>query len=866
MRLKQAYELIDKGKVSVLSLDIFDTLLWRKVPVPADVFLLLGHKLKEEGWLINAVTPISFAELRIKAEKLTRAKKAIQKQSSTSEITLTEIYWGLHAVFKKISIEQMVQGHKGIINESDVEKLVAIEVELEKSLTRFDRNIVELVKYAAQKNVAVILVSDTYFENSHLAYMLNRDTPEFAASFLSYISHIIPSCEIGRGKAHGLLAGLCEAIQGPSNKILHIGDHLKSDFQAALKVGMRAIHYAKYNTEFSDIIDREWSTDIKIQDNSNSDLVLQNKLDRTLPLLDMSQGDFGLTALRSKLLFDTALEKFSDQDAFYWKYGASIFGPVLTAFVHWIYSRCEEMKESQVLCLMREGRLYADIIKQYAPYYPRHSIEAKELWVSRQFIIRACIRYATPEELDAVLNTHPVEPFTVGTYFSALGLDLSKVRKYAKYENVKLVDENFRTEITTYLSDHEGLREQILANAAVKRKNFITYLSKVVDLSRTKHLTFVDVGWIGTIQSAVQAILNLAGYPISIHGFYLGSNYKSQYGVLQGCVREGYLLNAGFPYDATQIIHRGLHVLEQTAIPHIGSLIDFDVEGNVLTGTSHLPEKQVHQVKLVREGISAYCKRFGEAIINQEISWDSSSEKSKALIRRILMRATGYPTKHEADRFSNWRHDLMITQLLSKQNEYVNVAKDDYFDRYVSDMLPQVISKDWTMIWPAGYAAKQDKYLTLSTEAVRAEYLPLHAFLSQDAVQLKVYFDTGKGFSKKATRVFELHSNPNRSFFIFRRISSVKKPIRKIRIELDRPNCLLYIKTIRFTLERYGVPQNEIVSFFETKKIPDNLKVSGGVLSGLNTFQLKNKPLVITHTFEHGDVYAIHLRFSCEIL
>jgi hypothetical protein len=63
-RLIPAYEAFTAGHQKILSLDIFDTLLWRRVPEPSDVFLLLGQKLLNAGRLALHISPVAFAELR----------------------------------------------------------------------------------------------------------------------------------------------------------------------------------------------------------------------------------------------------------------------------------------------------------------------------------------------------------------------------------------------------------------------------------------------------------------------------------------------------------------------------------------------------------------------------------------------------------------------------------------------------------------------------------------------------------------------------------------------------------------------------------------------------------------------------------
>src|ERR1700676_3615748 len=82
-----AVQLIDTGKYKVLSLDIFDTTVWRTFPAPTDLFYSLGSLMREKGLLYPSASPASFAAERTEAEREARARR-----SHDGEVTLEEIY------------------------------------------------------------------------------------------------------------------------------------------------------------------------------------------------------------------------------------------------------------------------------------------------------------------------------------------------------------------------------------------------------------------------------------------------------------------------------------------------------------------------------------------------------------------------------------------------------------------------------------------------------------------------------------------------------------------------------------------------------------------------------------------------------
>ncbi len=48
-RLERAFELVAEPAVKLLTLDVFDTLLFRRVPDPVDAFPIIGARLAERG-------------------------------------------------------------------------------------------------------------------------------------------------------------------------------------------------------------------------------------------------------------------------------------------------------------------------------------------------------------------------------------------------------------------------------------------------------------------------------------------------------------------------------------------------------------------------------------------------------------------------------------------------------------------------------------------------------------------------------------------------------------------------------------------------------------------------------------------------
>src|SRR5208282_1907042 len=119
-------------KIRLLSLDIFDTTVWRTFPAPADLFFALGAQLIQSSVLYPSASAASFAAERIEAEQTARSRR-----TADSEVTLEEIY------------EEFPSGL--LRAGKTVADLLHAEQELERESTLPDLEIVKLIDYATSK-------------------------------------------------------------------------------------------------------------------------------------------------------------------------------------------------------------------------------------------------------------------------------------------------------------------------------------------------------------------------------------------------------------------------------------------------------------------------------------------------------------------------------------------------------------------------------------------------------------------------------------------------------------------------------------------------------------------------------------------
>lgn len=186
----------------VITFDIFDTLIERKVMAPHDIFAVVDQ--------YTATEKFSFSKERKLAE------------SSLGEGTNPTIF----------EIYDQFQKNTGI-SDNEKKKLLLLEIDTEKRFLCRRERMCEILNYAVQQGKKVYLVSDMYFTKEIIVELLEL------FGIKGYLELFI-SCECGRSKQEGLFQIVREHLNVRADKVLHIGDHLYADVRAANDSGFHA--------------------------------------------------------------------------------------------------------------------------------------------------------------------------------------------------------------------------------------------------------------------------------------------------------------------------------------------------------------------------------------------------------------------------------------------------------------------------------------------------------------------------------------------------------------------------------------------------------------------------------------------------
>ena len=206
---KKLCELIDKAEV--VSFDLLDTLIMRKVMCYTDVFELLEGRLKERGICIP-----EFTKMRLAAEK---------ECANNGAPTLEKIY---KRVLDNLSECCDDLDSFGV----DAMELAAAEWEIDRSLMIPRSSMCEIFTKTASKGKKVFITTDNYYTKDQIASLLE----EYG---LDGYDDLIVSCECGTSKTQELFGVLVSDSGVESERILHIGDDEKADVECAERNGIR---------------------------------------------------------------------------------------------------------------------------------------------------------------------------------------------------------------------------------------------------------------------------------------------------------------------------------------------------------------------------------------------------------------------------------------------------------------------------------------------------------------------------------------------------------------------------------------------------------------------------------------------------
>lgn len=680
--LADVHRIVADRSCAALSFDVFDTILWRRVPRPADVFGILGSRLRAAGLAPSWMTDATFRRMRVEAERKARADRG----DLGPEVSLFDIWRAMPS---------------GTFDRGLLDKLVKAEVEVEREFTVVDLDIAGLIDEALRNGVPLILVSDTYFTEEQLAYLLDR--PELAGlkDAKVYRSH-----QHGTDKTNGLFEIVLNELNLSPEQVVHVGDNEVADIEVPVEIGMRVVHYRRVDQPLAVVLEREGEP--------------KDPFGAYAPHLDDQHGDYGITSLRAKVLQASGADSESGRDTA-WRFGAAVLGPVMTGFAEWVAWRAHESGTRVLWCPMREGELLSALVNN-AARVRGWDVHAKPVWLSRHVTSLAALdRFDVDSVHEFIRRSYKL---TVRELLSVLHLRAGEVPGLAAELDSVVDNGDIAERVAIALTETPHLQNRLKATVTAARERMIRYLRAAGALDEPE-MTLVDLGWGGTIQRQLATALKVADIAVKPAGLYLATDDRSARAYAAGLRAEGYLAQAGHPADVCGAIVRSPEVLEQCVNALCGSLVGFTEDGAPVLGRVSESSSQNAERLAAQEGMLAFQDLWNTYVRASGGAWADLARPQTARDRlaNILVSALKAPTPGEAAVFGSWVHeDNFGSTVVTK------VVPDDLVAAlpYLSPLdLEDLGMRD--SFWPALLAAS-DTGLAAAGRALSTGQLPRDVF------------------------------------------------------------------------------------------------------------------------------------------
>jgi FMN phosphatase YigB (HAD superfamily) len=592
--------------IRLLSLDIFDTLLFRTCERPEEVFVEVGRRAVERGLVRQGLTAGEFASLRSAAQ--VHAYSTLGR-----EPTLEHIYALLPAAI------------------GELDAILRLELDVEADCCFVNPSVASLVEHCWSNDVPVVLLSDMYLGEQRIRALLTH-----AGFDLSQVEQVIVSVDKGGYKKTGELFGVLRSLYPtvPPEAILHIGDNVDSDVRAARAAGLQAIHY-----------------DVVRSDPHGAHAIEQLVCGSILPELS------ALRRLAASLCGTTA-----PSDHTWFRVGAGTIGPFASALVDWAIDQCVADGITLIAPLMREGYMLAPLL-QRAIVARGLSIEVMPLYVSRHAVALAGARDTGPDLLERLLDGR--RHLTIGDLFSQIQLPLPVSLAPHASASVTSVDaihvtpgQSLRAAIAAYLAT-EAVTPRLERLVRDERERLVNYLDAAFADHRT--VATLDIGFFGNIQRSIHAALVAEGREVRPAHLLAFGHGRVRDLLLEGIDLRTFAGGYGDHGDLVRTIHRSAPVLEQLFQGREGSTVGYerrrDGRVNPRREPNPLVANELACKSVVQSGIVAFHDLWlrlrsakpavGDALVKRRGSWC-----------RLVHRLIDVPAHEEARQLGTLHDDI----------------------------------------------------------------------------------------------------------------------------------------------------------------------------------------------------------------
>lgn len=505
MELQEIVKELENQNVKAISFDMFDTLVYRPVINPQDLFKLIGIK---NGYGKN------FYYMRINAEK----HAAQNRNPDVETITISDVYNSMGLLYG--------------ISEEKIRELKEVELETEYKYILPRKTVVELFNILQEKGKKVIVTTDMYLPLDFLKKVLKNVG-------VKTCDNVFVSCEYGKSKRTGnlykILIEYCEQFGILKNEILHIGDNRTVDIEMADKQGMKTYYFPSAINRMKSI----------------------RGLDSITRCIDSNLDNSFIVGHIANTIFDNPLRDYNRETIANGDWDNAtilMIAPMLFVFCKWVLEECKQNNINKIFSVYRDGYIFEKIINEIKGIYN------KKL-TTQMFYLNRAMMYCFYGEKDNALfeaikdipidlnmsvdcfirNRVLIDPNDMAEYDEVLQI----FKKYGAQNGQSLMEKvNYETslmwkELDPYFKKHA--------------KKLIKAMDQYVksQLDNEKEYAIFDIGYRGRV------------------GKFLSSRYDYNFTAYHLCAKSELQMANGEGASTKALIQRGLDVLKKSKLCYV---------------------------------------------------------------------------------------------------------------------------------------------------------------------------------------------------------------------------------------------------------------------------------------------------------
>lgn len=436
--------------ITTLSLDCFDTLIWRQTAAPKDVFYAMQHRPAFQELGVTAYQRISAAA---------RAYRLQHVKHGNHQIYLADIYKQFTA-----------------LSHSEQNRLIHEEMLAEMEKCYAYPYTIELVRKAIAKGLKIVIVSDTYFTESQLHALLEKCLP---SDVMQAITAIFCSVEFGTSKQDGLFNHVLQKLNLPAQSILHVGDHHAADFLAPQKMGLQACHFLQFTSNIQEF------------------LRLQNAAASVSFLSEPGHHHKRMARFSPfRGLFSSINLSHKPENVI----GYQTFGPMLYAFAKFLCDDIEALKQAgkkpKIFFLLRDAHLLARASEAYTGKTIGKEVRIRKL-------LATAAHFYTREDVDHYLSSLTSQYYDFWVVCEQLLLPQPVATSIIQHAMQAPHPEKKFNE----LIHQDVVLQFVFQQSTALRERLMRYIKKEMQIEKGDTVVLVDTGYIGLTQQCLARIL-----------------------------------------------------------------------------------------------------------------------------------------------------------------------------------------------------------------------------------------------------------------------------------------------------------------------------------------------------------------------